>query len=68
MTATRDELLALAEHHDQQGVYHAKSAHNDAPWYHGHEKDTRRAAEHFAVAAALRARAESFPGTQGRGE
>lgn len=51
------ELLALAEHHDRQGVFHAKSARSNASWYHAQESDTRRAAEHFAVAAALRARA-----------
>lgn len=49
-------LAALAEHHERQGILHARQAMNDASWYHARERDTRRAAEHFAVAAALRAK------------
>ena len=58
----RDTLLSMAEHHDRQALFHAKAACSDATWYHGHEKDTRRAAEHFTVAAALRSRAALIGG------
>ena len=57
MTPDKAALMALAEHHDRQGVFHAKQAASNASWYHGHAADTRRAADHFAVAAALKARA-----------
>lgn len=57
MTPDKAALMALAEHRERQGVIHAKHAASNAPWYHQHAADTRRAADHFAVAAALRARA-----------
>lgn len=47
-------LEELAAHHERQGIAFAKKALNNAPWYHGHAQDTRRAADHFAVAAAVR--------------
>lgn len=49
-----EELKVLADHHERQGIFHAKAAASKATWYHEQERDTRRAAEHFAVASALR--------------
>ena len=58
MTQNTEALEALAAHHDAQGLFHAKAATSHAPWYHCHAADTRKAADHFAVADAIRARAQ----------
>lgn len=60
----KDELIALADSHERRGVSRAEQAMSDATWYRDQAADTRRAADHFAVAAALRARAED---SEGRG-
>lgn len=59
MTAAREELERLAEHHEAQGVLFAKQATSNATWKHDHAQDVRRAADHFAIAAALRAQVAS---------
>ncbi len=57
------DLMELADFHEQAGVRHAKAASSKEPWHNEQQAShkTRRAADHFAVAAALRALASKEP-------
>ena len=53
--ASVGEIVELAEHHERQAMIYARQAASNAPWKHDHAQDTAKAANHFAVAAAVRA-------------
>lgn len=53
------DLNELAARHEQKAIACAKAALSTEPWHSGRNVDTQNAANHFAVAAHLRAMAES---------
>lgn len=49
-----DDMAILADLHWKMGLFHAREAANTASWYCETAADTAKAANHFAVSAALR--------------
>jgi hypothetical protein len=58
MAPTLNSLIELAIKHEGMGLECAKRAVCSDPWYQHRSADTARAANHFAVALALRAQAQ----------